>query len=233
MNKFFKGLAVGAFALALTAFGPVGGGGSGGGGGGLFPTLINVPSKASAGFGSGTWLNQGSATETDVATGMSFSVPQNGNEFSGIIKAAPATPYHVVFLLIPQIFGTSTTDVTNENGITVGWYDGTNKLDTFLLYGRGSGNFNASHYTFSNPTTLAANTAVSAQMYGGGALALWYRLGNDGTNITFDVSSDGVTWANEYSVAVGSGYLSSYADIAIGMTNFAGPWSFTVASYTD
>lgn len=219
-------------ALATPAFAQQQGGGGGGGGGtsGVFGPIITVPSSTGSKFT--TWINQSSATETDTLVGMSFQVPNNGNEFSGLIKLAPAPPYHAVFLLIPELFGPTTSDWTDENGITVGWYDGTSKLDTFLLYGRGAGNFQTFHYTFSAPDTLAANTAIGPQMYGSGTL-IWFRLGNDGTNITFDTSNDGLTWTNEYTTTIAEGYLLAYTYLAIGMTNFATPWAFTLASYTD
>jgi hypothetical protein len=201
---------------------------AGSGNRGLFsgPLSPAIPSQSATGFS--TWLNQGSATETDTAMGMSFSKTSEGagHAVRGLIKSAPATPYSAIGLLI------MTPYIGNYQGPVFGWYDGTNKLDV-LHYQTGGSPWLAAHETYSTPNNQASQTIVSNA---DSPSILWVRAKDDGTNVSLSISSDGVLWIDIMApTPKSSAYLGSsgYSNLVVGTDAYSNLCIFTLTSYSD
>jgi hypothetical protein len=109
------------------------------------------------------------------------------------------TPYSAAFLLAfmpgPGV---------NLGQCGVGWYDGT-KMHALRITVAGSA-----------PPLLYVSTYSGVQVWNNNAInpavvpqIVWLKLKDDGTNVIFYYSVDGVTWVNLYQVAKSAGYLGS------------------------
>lgn len=182
-----------------------------GGGSGLYaPVLSTIPTSANTGLS--TWGNQGSASVADTAVGVTITSPSAGATDSWNIrhKTAPATPYTITGLVALTSMG-----ATILRGVGMGWYDGTKAQVMRLVF---NGNAAPTLYV-SNETTL---TAFSANVVGPFSMVMnpcWMRLADNGTNITFSTSHDGVNFSLVYTVAKASGFLGSggYSSIFFGV----------------
>lgn len=194
------------------------------------PLMSGVPSQLSTGLS--TWVNQGTAIETDSAMGMTFSksAESSANVARGLIKSAPATPYAAVALLLisPNLGG-------NNSGPVFGWYDGSNKLDTitFVVQGSGATLTNVYHITWASPTATSTATQIFQVLFPG---QIWLRAKDDGTNVSLSISYDGIKWFDVMApTAKSSAFLGSsgYSKLFVGTDAFSGECDFTLASYTD
>jgi len=195
------------------------------------PLMSAVPTQTSTGFS--TWVNQGShATVTNAATGIQLQDQTSAGgafQFRMLTKAAPSTPYTATALF------NVTSPMTGYNFAEFGWYDGSAKVQA-LKIGWANGSYTTSevdHYTQPNAGSqtvdaTATNLAQSVQF-------IWAELNDNGTNVTFSVSEDGVTWQQVYTIAKSSGYLGSggYANIFIGVDPYSEGVSLVLMSYSD
>lgn len=187
---------------------------------GLYRQVMSaLPTAASTGLA--TWLNQGTATFSDTPVGVSLrSVPIGG--IVGRFVAAPPTPYTLRVLL------TSTTNATTSNGAGIGFYDGVSKIQILELgpaTGTGGNSFlQVVHW--SSPTVFNGVDAQSTNVFY--TQPIWLQLQDDGTNVSFAFSQDGVNFINVFSTAKSAGYLGSsgYRELLF-FVNPAGTFSTT------
>lgn len=198
------------------------------GGGGIAAALF-APVMSSVPTSSGwTWLNQGGATETDSAMGISFTkTTESSNHIvRGYMRAVPVGAYEAKALLIPTING------GGYGGFVFGWYDGTNKLD--LVNFQTDGIWHVYHTTYSTPSAQNAQSGVGNNWY---MQAFWVRAKDDGAgNFSLSISADGVLWYDVVaSTAKSGGYLGSsgYSNIFVGCDAYSQDCRLTVASYAD
>ena len=115
-----------------------------------------TPTAAMTGLGN--WLNQGSAVVSDSAVGICIDAPTSGTSanVSGRYAAAPTAPYKITALIA------ATRNSTNYSGVGIGWYDGTNKLQTLqYMINNGSAPVLVVNQ-YNSPTSASANNAVSS-----------------------------------------------------------------------
>src|SRR5204863_4176436 len=92
---------------------------------GLFSGLLGtLPTSTNTGFA--TWRNQGSATVTDTAIGISLAIMNDSGSGTGVnvrsrSKAVPSTPYSCTFLLALNL----PWNPSAFSAAGVGWTDGT------------------------------------------------------------------------------------------------------------
>lgn len=188
------------------------GGATGGAGYGLYaPAMSAVPTGASTGFGSSlTWLNQGSASASNSATGFSITTTQNSASvfLNGVVQAVPSTPYIITALLA------QTAEGVNNGGVEFGWYNGSNKLHT-VAWEYASG-WIAIIIEWNSATSI--NTGVNPAM-NIDTSPTWFQLSDNGTNITFAFSKDGSNFFTILTQAKSAGYLGSsgYTNIFFGI----------------
>ena len=196
---------------------------AGNGARGLLTGLMSptVPSQSATGFT--TWLHQGSTTESDVTPGMNFTSGNSGNGshyLSGLVQAAPTTPYTRTILVIPS----GNVPLPNFNWIVFGWYDGTAKLQTITYYAQGI----VQQINYTSTTSVSSNTNVTTI----NGSWIWLQIQDDGANYYLRHSFDGVKFNTDVTGPKSTGFLGAtgYANLFLGVDDYHA-YSWTVVSY--
>lgn len=158
----------------------------------LWPTLTPPLDNT---FG---WINQLGATSSQNASapaGVYLQSPaiNGGQNVIARWQNTPATPYHVEAMFLPSFM---------ENDYAYGMVfaeSGTGKLVTFLFQQVNSPpKMQINVYKHSSPTVAVAPYSGFPQT----TLQMihWMRIGDDGTNLTFDLSPDGLNWWNAFTI---------------------------------
>lgn len=159
------------------------------------------------------WNNQGSATKAVDKGVMYMTAPaQTGYSVRSYLESAPSTPYTVTALL-QNFFHSVGTPVF---GLVLR-ESGTNKLITFGMGSASSGS--PALFYFSNDTTLTTNLDTRTYvplMYPG-----WFRIENDGTNLKFYSSQDGVNWYLHLSEAKNTRFTTGPDQIGLAISSNA------------
>lgn len=191
------------------------------GGRGLFSGQLSptIPSQSATGLSN--WLNQGTATESDDANGMYFTLPSNGNSniARGLFVAAPTPPYSRTILVLYN-------EVSAGGAYMLfGWYDGSAKLQTIAY----NNNTNQGWYTWNSYSSLQTINQFKIPIY----QFMWLRLEDDGTNYTMSYSNDGVHFYTITTGAKSSGWLGTYgySNIFVGCDCFQAVAHFSIVSY--
>jgi len=160
---------------------------------GLYRQITSaLPTAASTGLVN--WLNQGTATVTETPVGISLrSVPTNA--LVGRFVGAPAAPYTLRALVA------STTNASGTYGVGLGFYDGFSKVE-WVQYGP-----YLQVVRWSSPTAFAGFDAAYNLFFF--TQPIWLQLQDDGTNVSFAFSQDGVNFVTLYSTTKSAGYLGS------------------------
>lgn len=174
---------------------------------GLFAQVLSVtPTISNTGLA--TWLNQNGATFVDGATGCCLKQTTNTGSFSvnARLKTAPATPY-----TLTGFFVTNTPAPTSSNYAGFIWYDGTNKCH---LFGINSGSILIGKAN--TPTSYSANDSITSSGFSH-FTPIWLQISDDGTNVSFRYSTDGVNWITLQTTAKSSAWLGSsgYSNVGI------------------
>jgi hypothetical protein len=171
----------------------------GAGGGGMWK--LSLPA-----FSAFTWMNQGGASDTAGTNFLAITAPSSGStEWRCLVQAVPgSTPWRLFALvMLNEVPG-----VQQEAGILV--TDGT-KLIT-LSYNSNTGKLSVDKWT--TTSAFSANSFTSNVFYPFGIL--WFQIYNDGTNLHFLWSIDGV-WFFDTGVSIGiSSFLSSVVSYGFG-----------------
>lgn len=171
--------------------------------GGLFSSLLSTtPTAASTGFT--TWVNQGgTATRTDLSTGLGIfeTTSQAGDQWRELVQSAPTAPYTITALIFYNSLSTGTSAAGG-----IGWRDSASGKIQLATLRFNSTNWQYAVVNYTNPTTFsgtAAGNFNSAPNYA------WFKIRDDGTNVTFSISQDGAQWMQAYTVAKSSGFLGA------------------------
>ena len=170
-------------------------------GSGLYRQVMS-PTPTSASTGLAAWLNQGTSVVTDSATGVNLTAPPSATtNLSGRYVTAPTAPYAITVLL------GATRNSSNGSMAGIGWYDGTAKLQVLSYETNASSSPLLAVRQFASPTTApGVNAASFANWF---SEPIWLRVRDNGTNVSFAFSQDGVNFLDLYSVAKSSGYLGA------------------------
>lgn len=169
--------------------------------GGLYsPILGTVPTQSNTGLT--TYNSSGTVSKADVATGIKIDV--NGNGY-GILQSSsvPSTPYTKT-ALFDYIFNSNT-----GVNIGLGWSDGTKYEMIQLNLGGSPTAIGVTVDTYSNASTYVATVGGAVNNLPLIATPIFLQISDDGTNVSFSWSKDGVTMLAFYTVAKSSGYLGS------------------------
>lgn len=183
----------------------------GGAGAGLYNQVMSATPTA-AGTGLSTWLNQGSATEGDGATGLFINLPSGtgANRASRYTSSVPATPYSITALVALTSGG---GDGTNNPIAGLGWTDGTQLHEIQLVQAGSVMPFLQVAKCTSSTAGQSTDFSKEAPLF---TSILWLKIADDGTNVSFGYSSDGVNFITAFSISKSSGFLgaSGYSHIA-------------------
>lgn len=170
------------------------------GGYGLFGPILSIPTQSSSGLT--TAFNQrGTFSATDVSTGIAMidTTSAGGENLEGIVKTYPGVAYTLTALFSMPTFGGNFTlhgiiAATSTSGkiMFFGLRWANDFYQTTVL---GYNSFN-SFNSFILPVVGTYNPSF-----------MWMRLKDDGTNITFYISSDSFYWQQIYTVAKASSFL--------------------------
>jgi hypothetical protein len=186
--------------------GPTGPTGVGTGGGLWANQLSTLPTQANTGLN--TWYNQLTATVADTAAGVTITAPKTASsQVQGFYKTVPATPYSITALI--ALLGNSTTPNLN---VGLGWTDGT-KVHVGVYVLAASGSFVVSKWTSATTSSGSdANTDSNAL-----PPLCWHKIRDDGTNVSFSFSWDGVNFYTYFSIAKASGFLTGTGYTYVGI----------------
>jgi len=185
---------------------------------GYSPALrITNASDAIVGEGDFTWVNQGGATATDLATGaIRLKVPNAaGASVRAKVISAPSTPYVVtaaIDVFMPAIvaasgqprlglcFRESATGKITLHAIR-------RTVDAQTTGDAAAWAINTDHFT--NATTFDFGAAVNREWWWMSTGPLWIRIEDDGTDLNFYISPDGMDWKEIYTEARGSFFTTA------------------------
>lgn len=188
--------------------------------------MSNTPTAASTGLVN--WLNQGSSAAADAPTGISITAPPiaSGVNISARYGAAPTPPYKINALI------GATRNSTGASAVGIGWYNGSNRLQTIDFTTTNSGANQIRVIQWNSPTSInVVNFSALAN-----SQPIWFQLSDDGTNISFAFSQDGANFLPVFSSAKSTGWLGTtgYSNVIfmvnpVGATNTIG----TLLSWTQ
>jgi hypothetical protein len=225
-----KGQVTAAVAVAITGSGGVTSITAGNGlSGGTITTsgnigIAGVTQPTVSGLPFTVWQNQGGATITTNAVGVSMFCPSSGgsNALRFLGEPAPSTPYNfTAHVTMTQL------DSGHNGAAGIGWSDGTQYQFIGIVGANASGAFvNVQYWT--------TNSAFSANEFSGEQTRTdcWFQITDDGTNVTFALSNDGINFVTAYTVAKASGALGATGYSHVGLIG-NGPGSDTYATFTS
>jgi hypothetical protein len=199
--------------------------GAAAGGSGLFAGIMGTLPTAS-GTGLSTALNHsGTYANSNVGTGILISEPTGvaGTNLEGQLVSYPGTAF-----TLTALFSTPLGQSNTGFGISISQSGSTGKSIWFGPF-FSSGSWSNLAYTFSAPNTLGsslASAAIPAYPF------IWLRLKDDGTNITFYYSFDGIVWTQEYQVAKSSSYMAGNFNYLGAVLVTGSPQSTVLQSWT-
>lgn len=144
-----------------------------------------------------SWLNNGSSTCTITTTnGFTYmTVPAGSTKIRALIKSK-STPYTVTVGFIPHIYSTASIGLLLYDSVTgkcVEFYftnTGTCGISKWTAPdGSSDGTYSLTSGVY-NPISLLCNSLV-----------VWMRIADDGTDLTFSISYNGINWIEVYSVS--------------------------------
>lgn len=203
--------------------------GTGGSGSGLYSQVMSAtPTASSAGLN--TQINfSGTAAHADDATGVSlydFTSTGASDNMEGFVRNVPSTPYTITALV-----AVGPTPGTSGNAICgFGYYDGTSKIETVDIT-PGTGGWVASLDDWSSPT---AYFGTPSMLYAA-ASVLWIKVADNGTNISYAISTNGSRYFTIYSLSKSSSYLggSGYTKVGLWVNTKSGGNMITLLSWTQ
>jgi hypothetical protein len=202
-------------------------GGTSSAAGGLYNQIMSAtPTQASTGLSG--WLNQGSATTSNTATGLQVT-GVSGQLWQVLTKAVPATPYSIT-AEIQCFYSANGVNGIGTIGGGIGWTDGT-KLHLLALQ-----NATLLVTKFTNATTFSANDFSNGNFpQYNFQYPTWLKIKDDGTNVVFYFSADGATFQQLFSVAKSAGFLGSsgYTTLVFGPNSNGAASTCTLMSWTQ
>lgn len=164
-----------------------------------------------------TWVNQGSATATDT----NGTIYMNGLRSSSgnariLVTAAPAsTPWTATLGFRPHLFhNTTANDGFPQAGLALRHSTASSRLLFLNLFSRsgtttgGKGVLRTQLEQMNSPTSFSstlAGTRIWNLRYNN---TVWYRVTDDGTDLVWELSADGVNWT-EIGTYSRTGWLTS------------------------
>jgi hypothetical protein len=185
------------------------------------------PTPTIASTGLVNWLNQGGATVAENAVGTSIKALSAGGVANvvGLYKPAPAPPYKITTLIAATRTG------SDYSAVGIGWYDGSAKLHLFGNYLLGGG----SSLVIQKRNDPHSNASNDASASNSPSQPIWLQIEDDGINVSFNYSQDGVNFLTLFSTAKSSGFLGAtgYSNVVFWLNPYYGPLIGTLMSWTQ
>jgi hypothetical protein len=188
---------------------------------------LPVLSQFSAGSfesGASCTTQQGGLYLTGVANASSYTL-------SNMVKSTPATPFHAVFAWLPNFIPAAYcwAGVCFRESAT-------GKAMAFIL-----NNFNVANtagYTSLRVSYYSSAIVLSSSPYQadyqmGLNSPVWMRLGADGTNLKFDISTNGFNWLQLYSEAKAAHFTTAPDQVGFCLDAYNQTFGMTLLSYQE
>lgn len=160
-----------------------------------------------------TWVNQGNATATQRAYGISFRKPRlanaGGSNWRMLVRAAPSTPYTITMRLKGLM------RVASSASFGPLWRNSSTGAFHVLRLENNGGFFDPALAAWSSLTTFSSNTVGNQRFL---RELEWFRLSDNGTNRTVEFSADGDEWLIFWTGARTTGTTPD--QVGIGMNNY-------------
>lgn len=149
-----------------------------------------------------TWNNQGSATAIDVnGTIWMNGLRAASNDGHGLLTSAPGTPWTFTFGFRQFIANSSSAlDGFSQSGILLK-NSGNPRVILYGVFSRqgtptgaGGGNLKTSVENMNSATSFNSTAVAATGILHRYDDITWHRVTDNGTNLLFDVSRDGVNW---------------------------------------
>lgn len=163
-------------------------GGGGGGSDGFEAAAPDVP--VATGW---TWINQSTATLTAGDNMIYAELPDSSGNYRAVVQAAPSTPYDVyVRMDLLSIANITFADL----GVIVRNNSSTDAIALIIQLQAAT----PAHYVRRMTGTLGAGGTVVSGTHAieVHSIPKWLRIENDGTNLNFYISLDGINWFQTY-----------------------------------
>lgn len=183
---------------------------------GLYAGLIHVPTVVGTGMTT-AWNQGGSYSSGNVATGIQIADTGTTGRYEGILATYPASPFTLTELwsLPPRSL---------SNFWTIGTVIAASPTGANLTFRVAmNSSFGADAYSWTGPG-VSSTLILSLVGLNQGA-PLWTQLVDNGTTVTYQVSSDGVNW-----LTIGSITKSTYAGDFNYLGIFINPQGVTVGT---
>lgn len=150
--------------------------------------------------------NSSNITQTAPGGICAQQVSVNGNNLRMAMVAAPGTPYRAVGLVLPRFKGSISGSLTNGGVAFRNTTTGQVQLVCLSMNQSASATIVVASY--SNNTTFNTVYGTSIPVASPPSF-LWFACADDGTNVYFEYSLDGLNWIVLYTISKVSGYLGA------------------------
>lgn len=177
-----------------------------------------------------SWVNQGSATIAGAGASQHLYAPSNGgtNSMRARVMTAPATPYTFTALLATQ----ANWSVNGYSGAGIFLREsGTQKMISIEYWSQTAGGTPPLFkiVKWSNSSTISS-TPVQANFYPFG-IGQWAQVGDDGTNVNFNVSPDGFNWITVFSETRATFFTTAPDQAGFGLNPYSQPNAISILSW--
>jgi hypothetical protein len=174
---------------------------SGGGTSGLFGSLLTgtPPTQASTGFTN--WLNQGTATVSNTAAGVTIADAGSAGPNRALYFTAPSASYKATALI------GVTSDPNTYHGAGIGWRDSVSGKIEWMFMSQAA-NSGGQFVTQQLADINTYHSNLNFSYYSNyPSYPYWIQIQDNGTNVSYGYSLDGVNFTVQYNAAKAGSYL--------------------------
>lgn len=161
-----------------------------------------------------TWVNQGTAVASDYESGGVYikDVGNVSTQVRLLKRTAPATPYKLTCAVKYGTGAAGATNLTDGNKVGIMFRESATSKLAAICY-RGNSNYLVRYYT--SPTAFSSDPVSSSWIVNG---MYWYQLENDGVNLYYRRSIDGVNFI-QFSTTLTAHFTTAPDEIGIFIDN--------------
>lgn len=160
-----------------------------------------------------TWVNQGSATATLKNSALILKAPAgSGNNMRMVVQTPPSPTYRIS---TKDIRGADTPKANPNGGLCLRDSSG-GKCIKFGLTGQSTGWWKLKVDRMTNFSTFSVEAWASVENdnWAEGGAPIYLRITNDGTNLNFSASNDGVNWLQVWTETIAT-FISAVDQVGL------------------
>lgn len=158
------------------------------------------------------------AASSDEDGNITITKDDHGsNSISALIRTAPSTPYTITAAFTYQILSDFVTD-----GPSCGLCFRESSTADIIVNGIYTSNTSGISVVYYDSPTVAGGSTLQAYEPNAYRMPMWQRIEDDGTNIKFYVSRDGITWVQQHSELRGANFTTGPNQVGFFINNYSG-----------